>query len=79
MNVFPNPVREQMSVTLEGSAKNVLLTVFDLNGKEYFKEKIQSLGGILHQTIPLNNAPAGTLIVNVRHKGKDYQKKVIVQ
>ena len=79
MNVFPNPVREQMSITLEGSAKNVLLTVFDLNGKEYFSEKIQSLGGILHKTINLNNAPKGTLIVNVRHEGKDYQNKVVVQ
>ena len=79
MNVFPNPVREQMSLTLEGAAKNVLLTVFDLSGKEYISEKIQSFGGVLHKTIDLSNAPKGTLIVNIRHKGKDYQKKVIVQ
>jgi len=56
LNVFPNPVQGQLSITLQGEAKNALVTVFDVTGKEF-----------------------GTLIVNVRHKGKDYQKKVIVQ
>ena len=79
LNVFPNPVREQLSVTLQGEAKDVLLSVFDLSGKEYYSEKIQSFGGALHKTIDVKNAPKGTLIVNIRHQGKDYQKKVVVQ
>ena len=55
------------------------MTVFDATGKEYYRKSIQTFGGLSYDTIDLNNVPKGTLIVNVRHKGKDYQKKVIVQ
>jgi len=79
LNVFPNPVQDQLSVTLQGEAKNVLITVFDITGKEFFREKVTAFDGVLHKTIDLQNATKGTLIVNVRHKGKDYQKKVIMQ
>ena len=79
LNAFPNPAREKLTVTLEGKAKNIVLTVFDATGKEYFRKQIQAFDGQSYETIDLSNAPKGTLIVNVRHKGKDYQKKVIVQ
>ncbi len=79
LNAFPNPAREKLSITLEGKAKNILVTVFDVTGKEYFRDKIQAFDGSYYKTIDLKDAPAGTLIVNVRHKGKDYQQKVIVQ
>ena len=79
LNAFPNPAREKLTITLEGKAKDILVTVFDVTGKEYFRDKVQAFDGTYYQTIDLDNAPTGTLIVNVRHKGKDYQKKVIVQ
>ena len=79
LNVFPNPVQDQLSITLQGEAKNALITVFDVTGKEFFREKVNAFDGTYHQTIDLQKATKGTLIVNVRHKGKDYQKKVIVQ
>ncbi len=79
LNVFPNPAKDQLSITLQGKAKNVLVTVFDITGKEFFREKINAFDGTSHKTIDLQNVAKGTLIVNVRHKGKDYQKKVIVQ
>jgi len=79
LNAFPNPAKEKLNITLEGEAKDILLTVFDITGKEYFSDKIQAFNGTYYKTIPLENASKGTLIVNIRHKGKDYQKKVIVQ
>ena len=79
LNAFPNPAKEKLTITLEGAAKDILLTVFDITGKEYFSHKIQTFNGTYYKTITLDNAPKGTLIVNIRHKGKDYQKKVIVQ
>lgn len=79
LNVFPNPAQDQLSITLQGKAKNVLITVFDITGKEFFREQIKAFDGTNHKIIDLQNVAKGTLIVNVRHKGKDYQKKVIVQ
>ena len=79
LNVFPNPVQDQLSVTLQGAAKNIVITVFDITGKAFFREKVNAFDGVLHKTVDLQNATKGTLIVNVRHKGKDYQKKVIMQ
>ncbi len=79
LNAFPNPAKEKLTITLEGKANDILVTVFDVTGKEYFRDKVQAFDGTYYQTIDLDNAPTGTLIVNVRHKGKDYQKKVIVQ
>lgn len=79
LNAFPNPATEQLTITLEGTAKDILVTVFDISGKEYFRDKVQAFDGTYYKTITLDNTPKGTLIVNVRHKGKDYQKKVIAQ
>ena len=81
LNVFPNPIRqrERLSITLQGEANDILVTVFDFAGKEFFREEVAAFDGVIHRTIDLQNALAGTLIVNIRHKGKDYQKKVIVQ
>jgi len=79
LNAFPNPAREKLTITLEGAAKDILVTVFDATGKEYYRKSIQTFDGLSYDSIDLNNVPKGMLIVNIRHKGKDYQKKVIVQ
>ena len=79
LNAFPNPARENLTITMEGQAKDIILTVFDVSGKQYLMEKIDAFDGLYSKTLNLENVAKGTLIINVNHKNLDYQKKVIVQ
>ncbi|MEM1120675.1 MAG: TonB family protein, partial [Bacteroidota bacterium] len=79
VNAYPNPAKDHVNVTLRGNVQDMLLTIFDMNGKEYSRDYLSKFNGTLNKNIELNGAAGGMLIINVRHQGKDYQKKVLVQ
>ena len=79
IKAFPNPAKGQLNVQFEGKASPTILTIFDLNGKEVYREKLDQFDGIYQKNISLYGLSKGTLIVNVHQEGKDVQRKVIIQ
>ncbi|MBK9109368.1 MAG: PDZ domain-containing protein [Saprospiraceae bacterium] len=74
----PNPNNGQMKISFEGKKEPTTIEVLDLNGKEIYKEKIESFDGTYNKEIEIENAK-GTLILKVTQGEKVLTQKIIVK
>jgi len=59
-SIYPNPVMDQFVVSLNTVYKgDIVVSVFDLTGKEYVRTTRQSLGGKSDFTISVDHLPSG--------------------
>jgi hypothetical protein len=69
LKVFPNPVSSQATIeyTLEKQTE-VIISVFDINGKMVMSEKVVQASGTHHYKFDCSSLPRGTYVTSV-HKG----------
>ncbi|MCK5765135.1 MAG: T9SS type A sorting domain-containing protein [Bacteroidales bacterium] len=70
VKVFPNPVSNTATIeyTLDKKTE-VILSVFDINGKMILSEKITRSAGTHHYQLDCGSLPRGTYVTSI-HKGK---------
>ena len=70
VKVFPNPVSSTATIeyTLDKQT-DVILSVFDINGKMILSEKMTQAAGTHHYKLDCGSLPQGTYVTSI-HKGK---------
>ena len=68
VQLFANPVRDNVKILLEGVTGNVELSITDLSGKTMYKNQIQNQNGLL--TIPVNLGTGVYILVAKTNKEK---------
>lgn len=79
VSAYPNPAKEQLTIDIKGNSEPTELFVFDMAGKEVYKEKIAQFEGTYQKTINLEKVAKGTLIIKVAQGKNVEKKKVMIQ
>ncbi len=77
-NNYPNPFHEYTTLQFNiKSTADISLTIFDINGKEYFSESKKCNAGEHKKTIDLSDAPSGIYFYKVSTKDSGTIQKMI--
>jgi hypothetical protein len=77
MKVYPNPAKDQVTIDLREKMENVMITIYDFQGKAILDQEIGQANGLT--TVPLNDVPPGLYFLEVRSSdGQHGLSKLIV-
>jgi hypothetical protein len=76
LTFYPNPVKDVLNISAGSITGNVLINIFNVNGKKLLVQKQQVQQGS-HITINTSKFAAGTYFMNVTANGTNIQKKFI--
>ena len=76
LQIFPNPVKNILTVQVNGVNENAILQVIDMNGRKVKEEKI-SLNGTTSFSVDITKLPTGTYNVWLKGKLINEQKKFV--
>lgn len=80
LEVYPNPTREYLSVSLEAKPKSDLeLKVFDLHGRMLFETSTSSVQGRYQEKLDLRGLPSGLYQLKVRVGEEEVYRKVVLE
>ncbi|RLA58509.1 MAG: hypothetical protein DRQ89_15290, partial [Epsilonproteobacteria bacterium] len=67
---FPNPTDGKFHVQFEAEAKPITVSVFDVTGKEIYRDNVKNFDGYYNKEIDLRGMSIGTLILSIAQDGK---------
>jgi len=79
LKVFPNPARNGVTLTLEGSNKPVIIRLFNMLGQQLLQRQLQTVHGKISIQLPFNFDEEGMLLLQVEQAGKVYTQKLLRQ
>ena len=74
INVFPNPVSNQLNLLFNNTTKNAVIDLLDLNGKEILHKELNN--NTAENTIDVSNIKEGNYIVKILADNHIYYKKI---
>ncbi|WP_340115031.1 T9SS type A sorting domain-containing protein [Maribellus mangrovi] len=78
IGVFPNPSGGNVQLKFQQELKNVELTVFDLAGKTFYREQVETvLPG--QKALDLSGLPANMYLLSIKSDKKFFNYKLIVE
>ena len=78
IKAFPNPTAEKITVSFTGNKESAILTIVNLQGKEVYREKIDSSPSNFQRIIPIQNYVKGMATIQIEQNGETVHQKVIV-
>lgn len=76
---FPNPSEGQITVEFKGEPVETVVSLFDLAGRQLFREELNAFNGEYSQQFDLTAYAKGTIIIHVQQKDQVYTEQIIVQ
>ncbi len=76
--VFPNPTPNQVTVEFRGEAVPTIVTIFDMGGRQLFREELNAFSGSYNQQFDLTEYAKGTMLVQVRQGERVYTEQMVV-
>lgn len=73
INVFPNPVSNQLNLLFNNTTKNAEIAILNLNGKEILHQQIENTS---ENTIDVSTIKEGNYIVKIVADNEVYYKKI---
>ncbi|HSY77140.1 MAG TPA: T9SS type A sorting domain-containing protein, partial [Bacteroidia bacterium] len=77
IEVYPNPVRDEVSVAIKANVDGIL-TITDVLGQQVYSEKVVSTGNTVKQ-ISMNNLSQGVYMLKITSNGKEIVKRIVKQ
>jgi hypothetical protein len=74
INVFPNPVSNQLNLLFNNNTKNAVIDLLDLNGKEILHKELNN--NTAENAIDVSNVEEGNYIVKIIADNHIYYKKI---
>ncbi|MCC6815352.1 MAG: PDZ domain-containing protein [Saprospiraceae bacterium] len=74
----PNPSSGKLNIEFEGKKEPFTVSVTDINGRELYKEEVNTTDGKYNNTIQLDNVE-GTVIIHVIQGNSQTKTKIIIQ
>lgn len=78
VNLYPNPSKDSLNVKLKQLlSDNIIISIFDANGKEVYKKEHQTNGGEFNTNINTTKFSNGIYSLNIKSGSKVISKKVV--
>jgi len=78
MNVYPNPVSDNLTVAFEGKG-NFTISITDMSGRMVSTHKYDDLSGAQLISYPVTGISSGNYIISVATDGASYNKMIIIK
>lgn len=79
LEIFPNPSEGKLNIKFSAPAKDeVTIKILNVEGKEVFKDNLNSSTGQFEKTIELKNNKSGVYIIRIEQDGKMTTEKIIL-
>ncbi len=79
VKIYPNPVKEELTINIAGSEKSLDLTVTDMNGKVVLTEKLTVSGNEFRKKLNMSGFSKGVYFVRLSNNERSFSEKVVVQ
>lgn len=79
LNTYPNPAKDQVTVTFNALGEQTVLSVINLMGQELIRKEVNTIKGLSQETIMLNELPRGTYLLQIRSNNNNSVQKLIIQ
>ncbi|MEI6766445.1 MAG: T9SS type A sorting domain-containing protein [Bacteroidota bacterium] len=66
VSVYPNPVKQNLSVNISDISENVVLQITDNLGRVLYSKSVNPVKGRLHLDIDVSEYPSGVYLLNIR-------------
>lgn len=75
---YPNPTPGQLTVEFRAEAVPTIVSLFDLGGRQLFREELNAFSGEYNQQFDLSEYAKGTILVHIQQGDKVYTEQVVV-
>lgn len=75
---FPNPSQGQVTVEFSGEAVPTVVSLFDLAGRQLFREELNSFNGEYSQQFDLTAYAKGNIMIHVQQGDAVYTEQIVV-
>ncbi|MFZ4522302.1 MAG: T9SS type A sorting domain-containing protein [Bacteroidales bacterium] len=79
VRIFPNPVKNELTISFNGSMKQLALTVTSEKGQVVYSEKLTNITPDYMKKLDVTGFAKGVYFVKLSDNERDYTEKVIVQ
>lgn len=76
--VYPNPTQGQVTIEFQGESVATVVSLFDLSGRQLFREELNAFNGDYNQQFDLAEYAKGTILIQVVQGEKVYTEQVVV-
>ncbi|GGD53759.1 hypothetical protein GCM10011514_17400 [Emticicia aquatilis] len=79
VNVYPNPVSEQLSVSFDSEPnKQISITILDNRGRVVEQRKLKSVGGNQQEKFDIKNLTSGQYLLKINTSQQEVVKKIVI-
>lgn len=75
---YPNPTPGQVTVEFQANPEPTIVSLYDLSGKQLFREELNAFGGEYFQQFDLSEYAKGTIIIQVLQNDRFFNERIIV-
>lgn len=75
---FPNPSDGRFTLQFSGEPQPAVVSVFDANGRELYRERVNDFNGYYSRVIDLSTQAHGALVISVEQNGHIYAERIMV-
>ena len=79
VKIFPNPVKDELSITISGRETSLELTMTDMSGRTVYSESLKTGGKELRKLIDVSGFAKGVYFVRLTAGDRSYTEKLIVR
>ena len=79
VQIFPNPVREELTLNITGTERQLNLTIVDRTGKVQYTETLSNIPASFTKKLDMSKFAKGIYFVRLSHNERIYSEKVVVQ
>ncbi|MCW5924751.1 MAG: PDZ domain-containing protein [Saprospiraceae bacterium] len=75
---YPNPTQGQVTISFKAAPIATVVTLYDMNGRQLFREELNYFSGDYHQQFDLSDYAKGTVVVRVQQSEKVFTNQIVV-
>ncbi|MCC7507038.1 MAG: PDZ domain-containing protein [Saprospiraceae bacterium] len=75
---YPNPTAGPVTIEFRSEPLPTIITLFDLSGRQLFREELNAFNGDYNQQFDLNEYAKGTVVIQVQQGDKIFTEQIIV-
>lgn len=75
---YPNPTQGQVTIEFKGEAVPTILSLYDLSGRQLFREELNAFSGTYSQQFDLVEYAKGTLLIQILQGDKVFTEQLVV-
>ena len=79
VKIYPNPVKDELTISIRAGEKSLLLTITDLTGKSVYSETLATGGNEFTKKLDMTGFAKGVYFVRLSSGDRSYNEKLIVK